>query len=86
MLDEQGNELKIRRSIEACGVDGLEGGHRYKVGVAREELMGIWWRWGVKEDMLVEPKSLRWNLSHLKPERVPLNVGEIEWVEFSVDD
>jgi hypothetical protein len=85
-LDERGNEQKIRRSTRACGADGLEGGHRYKVGVARGGLMGVWWRWGVREEMLVDRESLDWNLSGLEPEQVPLKVGEIEWVEFSVYD
>ena len=34
VLDEQGNELKIRWSTKACEVDGLESGHRYKVNIA----------------------------------------------------
>ncbi len=75
-----------RGSTRACGADGLEGGHRYKVGVARGGLMGVWWRWGVREEMLVDRESLDWNLSGLEPEPVPLKVGEIAWVEFSVDD
>lgn len=30
-LDERGKEMRVRRSTKACGVDGLERGHRYKV-------------------------------------------------------
>ena len=83
-LDEQGNEMKIRRGTKGCGVDGLEPGHEYKVDVAKGSLMGIWWRWGTKEEILVEPGSLHWNLSDLAPEQSPLEIGNIEGVNFSV--
>ena len=86
VLDEQGNELKIRRSTKACGVDGLESGHRYKVNIARGALMGLWWKWGTKEEMLVEPGSLHWSFSELSPEQVPLEVGQIDEVEFNVEE
>ena len=86
MLDEQGNELKIRQSTQGCGVDGLESGHRYKVDVARGGLMGAWWRCGTKEDILVDQGSLDWNLSSLSPEPIPLEVGEIDGVEFSIEE
>ena len=33
-VDEQDNELKIRRGTKGCRVDGLESGHRYRVDVA----------------------------------------------------
>lgn len=85
-LDEQGNERKIRRSTRACGVDGLESGHRYRVDVSRGKLMGIWWRWGTKDDVLVDEGSLDWNLSSLPPEQAPLEVGQIDGVEFSVEE
>lgn len=84
VLDEQGNELKIRRSTRGCGVDGLEVGHRYKVGVTRGPLMGLWWRWGTKEEFQVEPGEPRWTLDEVKPEQVPLEVGPIDEVEFSI--
>lgn len=56
--DGEGNERKTHRSTIGCGVDGLERGHHYKVDVARGGLMGIWWRWGTKEEILVEQGSL----------------------------
>lgn len=85
-LDEQGNERKIRRSIQGCGVDGLESGHHYRVDVSREKLMDIWWRWGIKDDMLVEEESLDWNLSSFPQEQALLEVENIDGVEFSVEE
>ena len=85
VLDEQGNELKIRRSTQGCGMDGLEVGHRYKVGVTRGPLMGLWWRWGTKEEFQVEPGEPNWTLNAVTPEQVPLDVGPVEEVEFSIE-
>lgn len=85
MLDERGNERKIRRSTSACGVDGLEEGHRYRLDVARGPLMGIWWRWGTKEDVLVDQGNLKWDLSSLSPEQTPLDVEPIDGVQFCVE-
>ena len=85
LLDEQGNELKIRRSTDGCGVDGLEVGHRYKVGVTRGPLMGLWWRWGTKEEFQVERGEPNWTLDTVTPEQVPLEVGPIDEVEFSIE-
>ena len=84
VLDEEGNELKIRRSTHGCGVDGLEVGHRYKVGVTRGPLMGLWWRWGTKEEFQVEPGDPSWALYDVNCEEIPLEVGEIDEVEFSI--
>ena len=84
-LDEQGNELKIRRGVEGCGVDGLESGHRYRVDVAKGSLMEIWWWWGTREDVLVEPGDLRWSLTELVPEQAPLEIADIEGAEFNVE-
>ena len=84
-LDEQGNEMKIRRGTSGCGVDGLESGHCYRVDVAKGSLMGIWWRWGVKEDILVEAGSLHWNLTELASEQTPLEIRDIKGLEFSVE-
>ena len=84
-LDEQGNEQKIRRSTTACGVDGLEAGHRYRVGVASGPLMGLWWKWGTKEEILVESGSLHRDFTQLEREQIPLEVGKVDGVEFSVE-
>lgn len=84
-LDEQGNELKIRRGTQGCGIDGSESGHRYKVDVVPGSLMGIQWWWGTMEEVMVEPGSLDWNLSGLASEQAPLKIGQIEGVEFSVE-
>lgn len=75
-----------RRSMFACGVDGLEPGHRYKVSVAKGQLMAFWWVWGTKEDVLVEPDSRDWGLDHVQTEETPLEIDEIESVEFVVEE
>ncbi|KUJ13388.1 uncharacterized protein LY89DRAFT_687520 [Mollisia scopiformis] len=81
--DENGKELKIRTSTSGCGVDGLEGGHRYRVDVTRSPLtIGRWW-WGTKEEVMVEPGGVDWNI--LPGEEIPLEVGSIEGVEFEVE-
>lgn len=85
-LDDQGNERKIRRSTKGCGVDGLESDHSYRVDVSRDKLMGLWWRWGTKEDILVDSNSRDWNLTSVQQERSPLEVQHIEGVEFKVMD
>ncbi|KAL8849344.1 MAG: hypothetical protein Q9221_005695 [Calogaya cf. arnoldii] len=41
---------KARRSVLACGVDGLEPGHRYSVSVGKGKLASFWWVWGTKEE------------------------------------
>ena len=42
--------MKIRQSVHAQGVHGLEAGHRYSLDVATEGLQNVWWRWGTRED------------------------------------
>ncbi|KAL8969418.1 MAG: hypothetical protein Q9183_002004 [Haloplaca sp. 2 TL-2023] len=74
-----------RRSIFACGVDGLEPGHRYSISVAKERLMSFWWIWGTKDDLLVDPESREWGLHNIQAERGPLEIGEIADVEFDIE-
>ena len=62
-LDEQGSKTNFRRGTKGCGVDGLKSGHRYRVDVAKGSLMGIWWRWGTKEEMMVKPRNVHWNMT-----------------------
>lgn len=50
MLDENGNEMNIRRPMAVAGCDGLEVGKRYKVTAAVEKLMGRPWWWGTKDE------------------------------------
>ena len=87
-LDDEGNEMKVRRSIHALGVDGLEPGHRYRLDVKRMELEGIWWRWGTKEDYLVDPDTQgaerMWNSGD--SEQDVLVFEPIEGIEFSVEE
>ena len=85
-LDEHGNEMKIRRSIYAQGVDGLEPGHRYRLNVKPGVLQGIWWRWGTKEDFLVEPESQDLMWSWDQSEAVPLEVTPVGGIEFSIEE
>lgn len=77
---------KARRSIFACGVDGLEPGHRYRVSVAKASLMSFWWVWGTKEDVLVDPGNRDWGLDNLPGQETPLEISEIDAVEFEVKD
>lgn len=85
-LDEHGNEKKIRRSIHAQGVDGLEPGHRYRLDVKPGDLQGMWWRWGRKEDFLVDPDSSDRMWSADQSEQGALEFEPIEGIEFCVED
>ncbi|KAI0193454.1 hypothetical protein F4808DRAFT_475328 [Astrocystis sublimbata] len=55
--DEQGNERKIRRSSKATGVDGLEPGHTYSVGLNMESLRACWWAPVTKDEILVNQRG-----------------------------
>ena len=85
-LDEDGKEMKIRRSVHAHGVDGLEPGHRYRLDVAPESLQGLWWRWGTKEEVLVDQSNPKCMLSQVQSEEAELEFEEIEGAEFGVED
>lgn len=76
---------KARRSVFACGVDGLEPGHRYSVSVAKGKLMSFWWVWGTKDDILVDPESQDWGLDNVQAEEAPLEIEGIESVEFEIE-
>lgn len=84
--EETGKEKNSRRSVRGCGVDGLESGHRYRVDVEREAIEGVWWRYGTKEDVMVEKGDRGWNLNEAGPEKGKLEVSEAEipGVEFEV--
>ena len=84
-LDEQGNEMKIRRSVHAQGVDGLQPGHRYRLDVKAGALQGMWWRWGTKEDFLVNPDSSDRMWSADQSEQGALEFEPIEGLEFCVE-
>jgi len=85
-LDENGKEMKIRRSVHAQGVDGLEVGHRYRLDVVPEKLEGLWWRWGTKDEVLVDRGSPDCMLSRKQSEQVALNFDPIVGIEFNVED
>ncbi|KAI1171947.1 hypothetical protein F4777DRAFT_563624 [Nemania sp. FL0916] len=55
--DEHGNEQKIRRSMQATGVDGLEPGHTYSVGLNMESLRGMWWAPVTRDEILVDHRG-----------------------------
>ncbi|KAI8946390.1 hypothetical protein F4801DRAFT_71160 [Xylaria longipes] len=55
--DEHGNERKIRRSTQATGVDGLEPGHTYSVGLNMEALGGCWWAPVTRDEILVDHRG-----------------------------
>ena len=80
--------MKIRRSVHAHGVDGLEAGHRYRLDVKRGELYGMWWRWGAKEDYLVDHDTQgadrMWSPAH--SEQSLLEFTPIEDIEFDVEE
>lgn len=75
-LNDQGEPMRIRRSTRATGVDGLEAGHNYSMGVRLEMLEGVWWASCTKEEVLVD-------------ERKEASVQNFEWererkIEWSV--
>lgn len=84
--EETGEEKRTKRSVQGCGVDGLESGHRYRVNVEREAIEGVWWRYGSKDDVMVEEGSRKWNLAEIEPGEGKLEVieKEISGVEFEV--
>ncbi|EMR64990.1 hypothetical protein UCREL1_8046 [Eutypa lata UCREL1] len=54
-IDEAGNPRNIRRSRSVTGVDGLEPGHEYEVGMDVEALRkSVMWAPVPKEDILLE--------------------------------
>ena len=85
-LDQDGKEMKIRRSVHAQGVDGLEPGHRYRLDVAPGNLRRLWWRWGTKEEVLVNRGSPECMLSQVQSEEAELEFEGIDGVEFGVED
>ncbi|KAL8757090.1 MAG: hypothetical protein Q9184_004309 [Pyrenodesmia sp. 2 TL-2023] len=84
VLDEHGNPTSSRRGTKGIGVDGLESGKRYKVDINQEKLGPVWWKWGERDDILVEPGDRDWSLSLLEK-----STGDITWqvgegVEFEI--
>ncbi|KAK4674555.1 LOW QUALITY PROTEIN: hypothetical protein QC763_121727 [Podospora pseudopauciseta] len=56
-VDDEGRERKVRRSVQPTGVDGLEPGVEYEVGLDRESLEGMWWAGVEKGEVLVEERT-----------------------------
>lgn len=53
-IDENGREMEIRRSVNATGVDGLEPGHEYRVGLNMAALGKVTWAPVAKDEVLVD--------------------------------
>lgn len=62
MLDEYGNLTSARSGTIGNGVNGLKSGKRYRVEVNRDMLDGIWWKWGEREEIMVERGDREWSL------------------------
>lgn len=73
-LNDKGEAMKIRRSTKATGVDGLEAGHVYRVGVNMEKLKGVKWTHGTKEDVLVDGRGKGAQVQDFEWEE-----GEVDW-------
>ena len=52
-LNENGTPMNIRRSKFATGVDGLEPGHKYSIGLNKDALKRIWWAPVDRDEILV---------------------------------
>ena len=85
-LDKDRKEMKIRRSVYAQGMDGLEAGHRYRLDVVPESLRGLWWRWGTKAEVLVDRDDPRSMLAQIWSKQAELDFEPIDGIEFSVED
>ncbi|KAL8659747.1 MAG: hypothetical protein Q9202_006962 [Teloschistes flavicans] len=81
--DKHGN-----RVVKVWGVDGLEPGHRYRLGIPMEEIRKrVWkWRWGTKEDFLVEPGHPDPWLHDGHFEAARMKFRQIKGVEFVVEE
>ena len=62
VLDEYGNLTSARSGTIGNGVNGLKSGKRYRVEVNRDMLDGIWWKWGEREEIMVERGDREWSL------------------------
>ncbi|KAI6085449.1 hypothetical protein F4821DRAFT_149994 [Hypoxylon rubiginosum] len=56
-VDEAGNPLTARRSVCVTGVDGMEPGHEYEVGINTDGLKKVMWAPAAKDDILLEKGS-----------------------------
>jgi hypothetical protein len=72
--DDEGNEIKIRRPSTATGVDGLEAGHSYRVGVNMELLELCKWASATRDEVLVDPDAIKSN-----PGVIPSDVDSFPW-------
>ncbi|KAL8916909.1 MAG: hypothetical protein Q9208_008273 [Pyrenodesmia sp. 3 TL-2023] len=83
-LDAHRNPRNARRGTRGVGVDGLESGKRYKVEINSEKLESVWWKWGERDDILVEPGDSAWPLYAIERSEgnVVFQVGD--GVEFEI--
>ncbi|KAL8736494.1 MAG: hypothetical protein Q9166_000286 [cf. Caloplaca sp. 2 TL-2023] len=85
----KGSERNGRVLDTAHGVDGLIPGHRYRLDVAGGSSNGRpkWWRWGTKDDILVDETDVgNRTLSSIQQEKAKLRFARIEGIEFSVEE
>jgi len=83
-LDDDGNEKKIRRSVLPIGVDGLEPGHEYVVGLNEEALKRMWWAPVGKEEILVEGSAEGSYVQDYEWMKTPLNF-HVKKVKLNVE-
>lgn len=79
-LDEYGREMKTRRSVNATGVDGLEPGHRYLVGLNLQALKSCRWAPVSKDEVLVDQTGEGSYLQDYPWETMPLDFSVTEVV------
>ena len=80
VLDEDGNELNIRRSTTVTGLDGLEAGKRYRTTISEEKLSETKWWWG--EEGTGENSAAKDSVTEVSPKFIIEENG----VEFSVEE
>lgn len=89
VLDEDGNELNIRRPTTVTGLDGLEAGKRYRATISEEKLSKTKWWWG--EEGRGEDSAPKGSVTHTadmaaRSEVPPKFIIEGNGVEFNVEE
>lgn len=84
VVDKHRNPTSARKGIKGIGVNRLESGKRYKVDINKEKLDLVWWKWGERDDVLVEQGDRAWNLSEVAKSEGDLIWQVGEGVEFKI--
>lgn len=79
-VDDAGNPLSARRSVSVTGVDGLDPGHEYEIGLNTEDLKKVMWAPVAKEEILLEegykgPGANLGDYSWIKDQPLEFRVG-----------